>query len=126
MIVNGPRDITCDANRVGLRSVTRSSAAPARVRGGIDELPSGALRVRVYAGVDPVSKRRHYLTEIIAAGRGVDRPARRVRDRLISQVEERRNPRTKATVDLVIEAMATRRVPGLFALCAVRDLNPTR
>ncbi|MGH4003370.1 MAG: integrase, partial [Pseudonocardiaceae bacterium] len=81
----------------------RSSAAPERVRGGIDELPSGALRVRVYAGLDPVSKRRHYLTEIIAAGPGADRQARRVRDRLINQVEERRNPRTKATVDQLLE-----------------------
>jgi hypothetical protein len=70
MIVDGQRDITCDADRVSLRAVTPSSAAPARVRGGIDELPSGALRVRVYAGLDPVSKRRHYLTEIIAAGPG--------------------------------------------------------
>ena len=34
-------------------------------RGSIDELPSGALRVRVYADRDPVSKRRHDLIEII-------------------------------------------------------------
>lgn len=74
-----------------------------RTRGSIDELPSGALRVRVYAGLDPVSKRRHYLTEIIAAGPGADRRARAIRDRLISQVEERRNPRTNATVDQLIE-----------------------
>ncbi|MGH3803324.1 MAG: integrase, partial [Pseudonocardiaceae bacterium] len=50
-----------------------------------------------------MSKRRHYLTEIIPAGPGADRQARRVRDRLISQVEERRNPRTKATVDQLLE-----------------------
>jgi integrase len=59
--------------------------------------------VRVYAGVDPVSKRRHYLTEIVAAGPGADRRARAVRDRLVSQVEERRTPRTKATVDQLLE-----------------------
>lgn len=61
------------------------------------------LRVRVYAGLDPVSKRRHYLTELIAAGPGADRRARAARDRLISQVEERRNPRTSATVDQLLE-----------------------
>ena len=31
VIVTGPRDITRDANRVSLRSVTRSSTPPARV-----------------------------------------------------------------------------------------------
>jgi integrase len=103
VIEDDPRDITRDANRVGLRPVTRSSAALARVRGGIDELLSGALRVRVYAGLHPVSKHRHYLTKIIAAGAGADRQARRARDQLISQVEERRNPRTKATVDQLLE-----------------------
>jgi hypothetical protein len=39
-----------------------------RTRGSIDELPSGALRVRVYAGRDPLTKRDHYLTEVIPAG----------------------------------------------------------
>ncbi|MGH3874994.1 MAG: hypothetical protein ACRDSR_26430 [Pseudonocardiaceae bacterium] len=51
---------------------------PRRERGSIDELPSGALRVRVYAGIDPVSKRRHYLTEVVPAGPKVERQARTV------------------------------------------------
>jgi integrase len=50
-----------------------------------------------------VTKRRHDLIEIIPPGPGADKQARRVRDRLISQVEERRNPRTKATVDQLLE-----------------------
>jgi integrase len=84
--------------------VTRSQGPiPGRSQGSIDELPSGALRVRVYAGVDPVSKRRHDLIEIIPPGPGAGKQARRVRDRLISQVEERRNPRTNATVDQLLE-----------------------
>ena len=29
-----------------------------RQRGGIDELPSGALRVRVYSGMDPIALKR--------------------------------------------------------------------
>lgn len=91
-------------NRVSLRAVTRAqSADERRTRGSIDKLPSGALRVRVYAGVDPVSKRRHDLIEIIPPGPGADKQARRARDRLINQVEERRNPRTKATVDQLLE-----------------------
>ncbi|HEX2262697.1 MAG TPA: tyrosine-type recombinase/integrase [Pseudonocardiaceae bacterium] len=84
--------------------MTRSQGPIApRSRGSIDELPSGALRVRVYAGRDPVSQRRHDLIEIVAPGPGAAKQARRVRDRLISQVEERRNPRTKATVDQLLE-----------------------
>lgn len=37
-------------------------------RGAVDELPSGALRVRVYAGQDPVSGKRHDLVEVIPGG----------------------------------------------------------
>ncbi len=50
-----------------------------------------------------MSKRRHDLIEIVPPGPGADKQARRIRDRLISQVEERRNPRTKATVDQLLE-----------------------
>ncbi|WP_269323046.1 hypothetical protein [Pseudonocardia halophobica] len=34
-------------------------AGRTRTRGSIDELPSGGLRVRVYAGWDTVTRRRH-------------------------------------------------------------------
>ncbi|MFQ6212449.1 hypothetical protein ACLMMQ_29835, partial [Bacillus mobilis] len=44
-------------------------AGAKRQRGEIMELPSGSLRVRVYAGVDPLTGKRHYLTETITAGR---------------------------------------------------------
>jgi hypothetical protein len=58
---------------LSLRAVTRAQSADARrTRGSIDKLPSGALRVRVYAGVDPVSKRRHDLIEIIPSVEHVD------------------------------------------------------
>ncbi|MCE3554523.1 site-specific integrase [Pseudonocardia sp. RS11V-5] len=75
----------------------------ARTRGSIDELPSGALRVRVYAGQDPVTKKRHNLVEIIEPGPDQLRRARAARDRLVAQVEERRNPRTSATIDRLLE-----------------------
>jgi integrase len=74
-----------------------------RTRGRIDELPSGALRGRVYAGVDPVSNRRHDLIEIVPPGPGAEKQARRIRDRLINEVEERQNPHTRATVDQLLE-----------------------
>ncbi len=75
----------------------------ARSRGTIDELPSGALRVRVSAGVDPISKRRLYLTELIAAGPKARQTAERIRTRLLSQVDERRSPRTRATVGQLLD-----------------------
>ena len=79
------------------------SSRSARVRGAIDKLPSGAFRVRVYAGVDPVTKRRHDLVEVIPPGPQAERKARAARDRLASEVEQRRNPRTRATVDQLLE-----------------------
>jgi hypothetical protein len=45
----------------------RNRAAEAH-RGEIEELPSGSFRVRVYAGIDPVSKQKHYLVKTIPAG----------------------------------------------------------
>jgi integrase len=39
-----------------------------RARGTVEELPSGSLRAKVYAGYDPLTKRRHYLSETIKPG----------------------------------------------------------
>jgi integrase len=78
----------------------------ARTRGSIDELPSGALRVRVYAGQEPVTKKRHNLVEIIEPGPDQLRRARAARDRLVAQVEERRHPCTSATIDRLLEQYA--------------------
>src|SRR5919106_4815418 len=75
----------------------------ARSRGTIDELPSGALRVRVSAGVDPISKRRLYLTELVPAGPRAGQVAERIRTRLLSQLDERRSPRTRATVGQLLD-----------------------
>ena len=62
-----------------------------RARGEIERLPSGSLRVRVDNGLDPVSKKRRYLVETIAAGPAADREAAETRDRLLAEVAERRN-----------------------------------
>ncbi|MDP9240591.1 MAG: site-specific integrase [Actinomycetota bacterium] len=84
-------------------SVTAPKARSRRTRGGIDTLPSGALRVRVYAGVDPLTKRGHYLTEVIPAGPQAHRQAEKARTRLLSQVDEQRSPRTRATVNQLMD-----------------------
>jgi integrase len=83
--------------------MTRATGQQKRQRGSIDELPSGALRVRVYAGIDPVTGRRHDLIEIVPPGPGVARRAEEVRVRLLSELQERRNPRTNATVNQLLD-----------------------
>ena len=69
-----------------------------RSRGEVEALPSGSLRVRVYAGTDPVSRRCHYLTEFVPAGPRAAREAEKVRTRLLGPVDDRSSPRTRAAV----------------------------
>ncbi|MET9019611.1 hypothetical protein ABZV93_06495 [Actinopolymorpha sp. NPDC004070] len=57
----------------------------------------------MYAGVDPVTKRPHYLRRTVAAGRDAVRQAEKVRTQLLAQVDERRNPRTRATVNQLLD-----------------------
>jgi hypothetical protein len=57
----------------------------------------------VYAGVDPVTKRRHYLREVVPAGPSAAKDADKLMRRLASQIDERRNPRTNATVDQMLD-----------------------
>jgi hypothetical protein len=58
----------CDADVAAVRVMTRAARPRKRQRGSIDTLPGGALRVRVFAGLDPLTKRRHDLIEIIPPG----------------------------------------------------------
>lgn len=74
-----------------------------RQRGEIEVLPSGARRVKVYAGIDPLTGRRHYLRETIPAGPDSEREAEKAKTRLLNQVDEGRNPRTKATVNQLMD-----------------------
>ena len=74
-----------------------------RDRGSIEELPSGALRVSVYAGIGPVTHRRHYLKEVVPPGPKAARQAEEVRTRFLNQVDEQRNPRTSASVDQLLD-----------------------
>ncbi|ODU02804.1 MAG: hypothetical protein ABS81_16340 [Pseudonocardia sp. SCN 72-86] len=57
----------------------------------------------VYAGIDAVSGRRHYLREVIPAGPKAASEAEKVARRLAAQVDERRNPRTATTVDQLLD-----------------------
>src|SRR6266511_4457220 len=84
-------------------SMATRSGARKRTRGEIETLHSGSLRVRVYAGLDPVSKKKHYLVETVPAGPMAARDAEKVRTRLLNQVDERRNPRTKATLNQLLD-----------------------
>ncbi|WP_236796307.1 tyrosine-type recombinase/integrase [Amycolatopsis sp. GM8] len=83
--------------------MARLSKPQKRTRGEIESLPSGSLRVRVYAGIDPVSGKRNYLTEVIPAGPDAEKLAEKVRTKLLNQVDERRNPRTRASVNQLLD-----------------------
>jgi hypothetical protein len=80
-----------------------SEGARQAARGEIETLPSGSLRVRVYGGIDPVTGTRHYLTEIIPPGPRAAKDAEKACTRLMSQVDEQRNPRTRATVNQMLD-----------------------
>lgn len=81
----------------------RASSAESRARGSIETRPNGRLRVTVYAGIDPVTGRRHYLREDIPAGPKAWREAEDVRIRFLAEVAAKRNPRTSATIDQLLE-----------------------
>ena len=72
-----------------------------RPRGSIEELASGSLRVSVYAGIDPVTKRRHYLREVVPAGPKSEAEATRVLRRLANQVDDQHAQETLRTAFFV-------------------------
>ena len=80
-----------------------ASRATGRQRGRVETLPSGSLRVKVYAGIDPISGRRNDLTETIPPGPTAKRDAQKALTRLLGRVDERRNPRTRATVSQLMD-----------------------
>lgn len=83
--------------------MARPTTPQPRSRGAVETLPSGALRIRVYAGIDPVTGKRHYLEETIPASPKAKKDAEKVRTRLLGEVDERRNPKTKATVNQLLD-----------------------
>ncbi|MFB9688430.1 tyrosine-type recombinase/integrase [Amycolatopsis plumensis] len=72
----------------------------------IETLPSGSLRVRIKAGIDPVTKKEHHLTEVVSAlpdGRSDWDQAEKVRTKLLNQLDERRAPKTRATLNQLLD-----------------------
>ena len=77
-----------------------------RSRGSISWLPSGAARVSVYGGVDVLTGKQIRLRETVSARttrRETEREAEKVKTRLLNQVDERRSPRTGATVNQLLD-----------------------
>jgi integrase len=70
-----------------------------RVRGAIDRLPSGQYRVRVYAGIDPLTGKRHSLIAVVPTAK----EAEKLRTRFLNEIDEQRNPRTRATVNQLLD-----------------------
>lgn len=83
--------------------MARAKAGRQRQRGAIDRLPSGALRVRVYGGTDPISGKRNTLVEIVEPGPRLEARTEAVRTRLLNEVDEQRSPRTSATLDQLLD-----------------------
>ena len=93
-------------------------------RGEIERLPSGSLRVRVYAGIDPATKKRRYLLETIPAGDTAARDAEAARTRLVREVTEKRNQKPAAVRrrgELTVAAVA--RLTGVSAPTVSKVLN---
>src|SRR3954447_14153702 len=82
-----------DRRRDLLRTTARST----------ETSPSGLLLVKVYAGFDLVSGKRHYLDEVVPAHPRAAAEAEKVRTRLLHEVNERRNPKTRATVNQLLD-----------------------
>ena len=74
-----------------------------RRRGRVRQLPSGSFQVTVYAGDDPLTGKRIDISETIPAGPDAAALAEKARVRLLNQVDEKRNPRTAATVDQLMD-----------------------
>lgn len=77
-----------DANVSAARVLARSQPRRRRTRGTIDELPSGALCVRVYAGADPLTGKRHDLVEVIPPDLKAAALAEATRVWMLAQVDE--------------------------------------
>ena len=93
----------CHEGRYGRGMSASSDQARARLRGSVRRLPSGAYQVRVYAGLDSLTGRRNELAEVVPAGPKAAAEAERVRTRLLNQIDEQRNPRTRATLNQLLD-----------------------
>ncbi|RTL61627.1 MAG: GntR family transcriptional regulator [Pseudonocardiaceae bacterium] len=77
--------------------------------------------MRVYAGTDPITKRRHDLVEVIPAGPKAWDRAEEVRLRFVAEVKQRRNPRTTATVDQLLDRYLDQHQGGRRTVTGYRE-----
>ena len=73
---------------------------PARRQRGHIRRRGNSFQVKVYAGVDPLTGGDHYLTE----STDTEGKAEKIRTRLLAEVDQRRNARTKATLGTALDA----------------------
>ena len=95
------------------RVLSSSSQPPVRrgAQGSVTRLPSGSLRVKVYAGLHPVTGRPRYIGETVAAGPLAREQAEEACRRLLGQVRRGRRLHSHATVnDLLTRHLAMSRV----------------
>jgi integrase len=83
-----------------------------RARGSISRSPSGSLRVRVYAGPEPITGRERYLSETVGTGPAARARAEEACRRLLGRVRRRRCLRTDATVNELLHRF-TRMLDGV-------------
>jgi integrase len=92
-------------DRLISNTVVSNGQGPVRrgARGSIRRLPSGSLQARVYAGVNPVTGRGHYLAQTVAAGPTALVEAESACRRLLDRVRERHHSRTDVTVTELLD-----------------------
>src|SRR5437879_6436014 len=78
--------------------VPRPAPSKSRERGFIEER-GGSFRVKVFAGNDPLTGKRLYLTGSSATRR----EAEKIRTRLLADVDAKRNARTRGTLNVALD-----------------------
>ena len=114
-----------------VRVVRSSGQAPVRrgAQGSVTRLPSGSLRVKVYAGLHPVTGRPRYIGETVAAGPLEREQAEEACRRLLGQVRRSRRLHSHATVDDLLNrhlamARGSEHSRQSRALMAAKHLRP--
>jgi integrase len=95
-------------------------------KGYVERLPSGSFRIRVYAGVDPLTGKEVYLKETVKRAEDVEP----TKQRLLASAEAGKRPESVATVQhLVAEYLATADIEPttrhMYAGYARRNIDPT-